>query len=67
MQLVLLKRGGADGGLYGYGLAAHGDTTQRLKTLDAAVGWEPDWLDPGKRQMLLRDPEDNLVALFGAD
>ncbi len=66
MQLVLLNRGG-DIGLYGYGLAAHGDTAQRLKDLDGAVGWEPDWLDPGRRQMLLRDPENNLVALFGAE
>ncbi|HKA34548.1 MAG TPA: VOC family protein [Candidatus Binatia bacterium] len=65
MQLVLLKRAGA--GLYGYGLAAHGATAERLKTLDAAVGWEPDWLDAGKRQMVLRDPEANLVALFGAE
>src|SRR5262249_32321288 len=67
MQLVLLKRGG-DSGLYGYGLAANGDeTAQRVKTLDAAVGWEPDWLDGARRQMVLRDPEQNLVALFGAD
>lgn len=65
MQLVLLKRG--DAGLYGYGLAANGDTAQRLKTLDAAVGWEPDWLDGGRRQMVLRDPEQNLVALFGSE
>ena len=67
MQLVLLKRGGSDGGLYGYGLAANSDDTlTRLKTLDAAAGWEPDWLDRDKRQMVLRDPEENLVALFRA-
>ncbi len=66
MQLVLLDRG-ADSGLYGYGLAAHGDETlRRLKELQTAIASEPDWIDEGKRQMVLRDPEGNLAALFGA-
>jgi catechol 2,3-dioxygenase-like lactoylglutathione lyase family enzyme len=67
MQLVLLRRGG-DAGLYGYGLAANGDETlRRLNELDIATAAEPDWLDAGKRQVILRDPENNLVALFGAE
>ena len=68
MQLVLLSRAGGDGGLYGYGLAANGDETLRhLNELDIATAAEPDWLDAGKRQVILRDPENNLVALFGAE
>ena len=68
MQLLLMKRGQAGAGLYGYGLAAHGDETlRRLKDLDKPIASEPDWLDAGKRQMLLRDPEDNLVAIFKTD
>jgi len=67
MQLVLLKRGADDGGLYGYGLAANGDETlRRLKDLDTPITSEPDWIDGGKRQMVLRDPEGNLAAIFGA-
>jgi catechol 2,3-dioxygenase-like lactoylglutathione lyase family enzyme len=66
VQLVLLKRGGD--GLYGYGLAANGDETlARLKTLATPISSEPDWLDESKRQMVLRDPEQNLVALFGPE
>jgi len=67
IQLVLLNRGAPGAGLYGYGLAAHGDETlRRLKELDTPIASEPDWLDAGKRQMVLRDPEKNLVAVFGA-
>ena len=66
MQLVLLKRGGNDGGLYGYGLAAHGEETlRRLKNLDTPIASEPDWIDAGKRQMVLTDPENNRIAIFG--
>ena len=66
MQLVLLDRG-ADSGLYGYGLAARGDgTLRRLKNLDTPITSEPDWIDEGKRQMVLRDPEGNLAAIFDA-
>ena len=68
VQLVLLNRDGREEGLFGYGLAAHGDATlTRLKALDASIASEPDWIDCGKRQMVLRDPENNLVALFGAE
>jgi catechol 2,3-dioxygenase-like lactoylglutathione lyase family enzyme len=66
MRLVLLKRA-SGAGLYGYGLAAHGDETlRRLKDLDTPIASEPDWIDAGKHQMALRDPEGNLAAIFGA-
>jgi catechol 2,3-dioxygenase-like lactoylglutathione lyase family enzyme/predicted enzyme related to lactoylglutathione lyase len=66
MRLVLLKRSGASG-LYAYGLAAHGDETlRRLKDLDMPITSEPDWIDTSKRQLMLRDPEGNLAAIFGA-
>jgi predicted enzyme related to lactoylglutathione lyase len=70
MRLALLQRGDGDGGLYCYGLAAGEDAgalARRLEESGRAVARETDWIDRGGRQMLVRDPEDNLVAIFGIE
>jgi predicted enzyme related to lactoylglutathione lyase len=70
MQLALLKREDGDVGLYCYGLAAGEDAgalARRLEESGRAVARETDWIDRGARQMLVRDPEDNLVAIFGIE
>jgi hypothetical protein len=38
---------------------------RRVEDSKLAVSWGPDWVDEGKRQMQLRDPEENLVTVFG--
>lgn len=69
MQLVLLNLDSNPvGGLYCYGLAGKensDETLRRLEDSKLAFSWGPDWVDEGKRQMHLRDPEENLVTLFG--
>jgi catechol 2,3-dioxygenase-like lactoylglutathione lyase family enzyme len=69
MQLVLLNLDPNPlNGLYCYGLAGneHSDETlRRLEDSKLAFSWGPDWVDEGKRQLQLRDPEENLVTLFG--
>jgi catechol 2,3-dioxygenase-like lactoylglutathione lyase family enzyme len=69
MQLVLLNLGSNPvSGLYCYGLAANDsadETLQRLRDSRLAAAWEADWVDEGKRQVHFRDPEKNLVTLFG--
>jgi hypothetical protein len=43
-----------------YGLAGNeklAETRRRLENTKLAVFWERDWVDEGKRQMHLRDPE----------
>ena len=55
-------------GLYCYGLAAienSDETRRRLEDSKLAISWGPDWVEENKRQMYLRDPEENLVTLFG--
>ena len=41
------------------------ETLQRLSDSRLAAAWEADWVDEGKRQVHFRDPEKNLVTLFG--
>jgi catechol 2,3-dioxygenase-like lactoylglutathione lyase family enzyme len=69
MQLVLLNLDpNQHNGLYCYGLAGNhnsDETLRRLEDSKRAVSWESDWVDEGKRQAHLRDPEENLVTLFG--
>jgi catechol 2,3-dioxygenase-like lactoylglutathione lyase family enzyme len=69
MQLVLLNLDpNPASGLYCYGLAGNencAETLRRLEDSRLAVSWGPDWVDEGKRQMHLRDPEENLVTVFG--
>lgn len=68
MQLVLLNLDpNPVNGLYCYGLAGNENSDEILRRLEenkVAVSWGPDWVDDGKRQMHLRDPEENLVTLF---
>ena len=55
-------------GLYCYGLRANGDWNLKLRQLQEtglSVSPEPDWVDEGKQQFHLRDPEGNLVTVFG--
>jgi catechol-2,3-dioxygenase len=55
-------------GLYCYGIAAHGDWNAKLRQLQDAgvsVSKESDWLDEDEQQLHLRDPEGNLVTVFG--
>ena len=69
MQLVLLNLDpNPVNGLYCYGLAEKENCAAALRRLEdskLAVSWGPDWVDEGKRQMHLRDPEENLVTVFG--
>jgi hypothetical protein len=69
MQLVLLNLDlNPVGGLYCYGLAGNEHSDAMLRHVEdskLAVSWGPDWVDEGKRQMHLRDPEENLVIVFG--
>ena len=69
MQLVLLNfQNNPVNGLYCYGLAVSNqsdETLRRLAERNVAVTWQSDWLDESKRQVSLRDPEENLVTLFG--
>jgi catechol 2,3-dioxygenase-like lactoylglutathione lyase family enzyme len=69
MQLVLLNLDpNPVSGLYCYGLAANETSDEVLRRVEdskLAVSWGPDWVDEGKRQMHLRDPEENLVTVFG--
>ena len=69
MQLVLLNLDPNPlNGLYCYGIAGNENSEETLRRLEdnkLAVSWEPDWVDEGKRQAHLRDPEENLVTLFG--
>jgi catechol 2,3-dioxygenase-like lactoylglutathione lyase family enzyme len=69
MQLVLLNLDPNPlNGLYCYGLAGNensDETLRRLEDSKLAVSWGPDWVDENKRQVHLRDPEENLVTLFG--
>jgi catechol 2,3-dioxygenase-like lactoylglutathione lyase family enzyme len=69
MQLVLLNLDPNPlNGLYCYGLAGNenaDETLRRLADSKLALSWEPDWVDEGKRQAQLRDPEENLVTLYG--
>jgi catechol-2,3-dioxygenase len=69
MQLVLLNLDpNPVNGLYCYGLAGNENcaaAVRRLEDSKLAVSWGPDWVDEGKRQMHLRDPEENLVTVFG--
>jgi catechol 2,3-dioxygenase-like lactoylglutathione lyase family enzyme len=69
MQLVLLNLDPNPlNGLYCYGLAGNenaDETLRRLADSKLALSWEPDWVDEGKRQLQLRDPEENLVTLYG--
>ena len=55
-------------GLYCYGMAAHRGWDSKLRQLQdegVPVATESDWLDEGKQQSQLRDPEGNLVTVFG--
>ena len=69
MQLVLLNLDPNPlNGLYCYGLAGNENSDETLRRLEDSkldVSWEPDWVDEGKRQVHLRDPEENLVTVFG--
>jgi len=69
MQLVLLNLDpNPVNGLYCYGLAGNENCAAALRRLEdskLAVSWGPDWIDEGKRQMHLRDSEENLVTVFG--
>src|SRR5262250_2265632 len=66
MQLVLLNLDpNPVNGLYCYGLAGNENCAAALRRFEdskLAVSWGPDWVDEGKRQMHLRDPEENLVC-----
>ena len=68
MQLVILDLNPNPlNGLYCYGLAAGGDWNKKLRQLQDAgisVTSEPDWVDEGKQQFHLRDPEGNFVTVF---
>jgi catechol 2,3-dioxygenase-like lactoylglutathione lyase family enzyme len=69
MRLALLKLDPSPGtGLYCCGLTGNENSEETLRALadgERAVAWEADWLDEGKRQLRLRDPEENLVTVFG--
>lgn len=69
MQLVLLNLDpNPVGGLYCYGLAGRensDETLRRIADNKIAHWWESDWVSEGERQMHLRDPEENLVTVFG--
>jgi catechol-2,3-dioxygenase len=69
MQLVILDLNPNPlNGLYCYGLAADGEWTKNFRQLldpGIAVTSEADWLDEGKQQLRLRDPEGNFVTVFG--
>jgi hypothetical protein len=55
-------------GLYCYGIAARGDWNTKLWQLQndgVSVSTESDWVHEGKQQSQLRDPEGNLVTVFG--
>jgi catechol 2,3-dioxygenase-like lactoylglutathione lyase family enzyme len=55
-------------GLYCCGIAAHGDWNAKLRQLQddgVSVSKESDWLDEDEQQLHLRDPEGNLVTVFG--
>jgi catechol 2,3-dioxygenase-like lactoylglutathione lyase family enzyme len=69
MQLVLLNLDpNPVSGLYCCGLAGKensDETLRRLAESKLTVSWRPDWVDEGERQVHLRDPEENLVTVFG--
>jgi catechol-2,3-dioxygenase len=69
MQLVILNLNpNPVNGLYCYGLAANGtwgEKLSQLKNAGISVMSEPDWVKEGKQQLHLRDPEGNLVTVFG--
>jgi catechol-2,3-dioxygenase len=69
MQLVILNLNPNPlHGLYCYGLAANGTWNEKLSQLQEggfSVTAGPDWVDEGKQQFQLRDPEGNIVTVFG--
>src|SRR5919109_5492308 len=69
MQLVVLNLNPNPlNGLYCYGLAASGTWNEKLSQLQDAgisVMSKLDWVNEGKQQLHLRDPEGNLVTVFG--
>ena len=69
MRLVIMNLNpNPRNGLYCYGLTANRDRNQnrrRLQETGISFSSEPDWLDEGKQQLHLRDPEGNLVTVFG--
>jgi len=52
-------------GLYCYGVKANSDWNQKLQETKLLVSSGPDWVDEGKQQFHLRDPEGNLMTVFG--
>ena len=68
MHLLLLTRNAkSPSGFYclGFRLLDERRMLQRAAELGATVSREPDWEHSEKHQYLLRDPDDNLLALFG--
>jgi catechol-2,3-dioxygenase len=69
MQLVVLNFDpNPMQGLYCCGLAGSENGAamlQRLTDRKLAISWEPDWVDDGKRQAWIVDPEANRVTIFG--
>jgi catechol 2,3-dioxygenase-like lactoylglutathione lyase family enzyme len=69
MQLVLLNfEPNPEQGLYCYGFAGSENgpaALQRLASQELTISWEPDWVDGGKRQAQVVDPEANRLTIFG--
>jgi hypothetical protein len=69
IQLVLLNLDSNPvSDLYRYGLQGTKPgrkTRRRLESTTLAVSWKRHWIEESKRQMHLRDPEANLVTVFG--